>query len=148
LFEEALLLARNAGSTIDITAFPAEETCSEDELAADEALLRYLESGAPPELITMSSDGGGCLPVFNAQGEMQRFDIGQPATLTDTLIRLLASGESPARVLPAFTLNPARLLRFHDRGRIEIGAAADLLVLDDHHQVDRVMTQGIWRNTR
>ncbi|MEE4637409.1 MAG: beta-aspartyl-peptidase [Wenzhouxiangella sp.] len=147
LFEEALDVAR-AGCTVDITAFPAEETCSDDELAADEALLRYLESGAPPERITMSSDGGGCLPVFNAQGEMQHFDVGQPATLSDTLIRLVARGESLERVLPAFTLNPARLLRFCDRGRIETGAAADLVVLDDQHQIDQVMSQGIWRNTR
>ncbi len=148
LFEEALDLARSTGSTVDITAFPAEQTCSEDELAADEALLRYLESEAPAELITMSSDGGGCLPVFNAEGERQHFVVGRPATLSDTLARLLARGESPARVLPAFTLNPARLLRFHDRGRIEAGAAADLLVLDDQHQVHQVMTQGIWRKTR
>jgi len=144
LFDEALDLARQ-GCTVDITAFPAEETCSEDELAADVALLRYLESGAPPECITMSSDGGGCLPVFNAQGEMQRFDVGQPATLTETLTRLLVGGAALERVLPAFTLNPARLLRFHDRGRIEVGAAADLAVLNDQHQIEDVMSQGIWR---
>ncbi|TVS12810.1 MAG: beta-aspartyl-peptidase, partial [Wenzhouxiangella sp.] len=144
LFEEALDVARS-GCTVDITAFPVDQTCSEDELAADEALLRYLDSGAAPERITMSSDGGGCLPVFNAQGEMQRFDIGQPATLSDTLTRLLAGGESLQRILPAFTLNPARLLRFHDRGRIETGAAADLVLLDNHHRIGDVMTQGVWR---
>ncbi|PKL95912.1 MAG: beta-aspartyl-peptidase [Gammaproteobacteria bacterium HGW-Gammaproteobacteria-8] len=144
LFDEALDVAR-AGCTVDITAFPLDEPLSEDELAADEALLRYLDSGIAPERITMSSDGGGCLPVFDAQGEMQRFDIGQPATLTDTLTRLLSRGAPLERVLPAFTLNPARLLRFHDRGRIETGAAADLVVLDHEHRINRVMTQGIWR---
>ncbi|MFW5816740.1 MAG: beta-aspartyl-peptidase [Wenzhouxiangella sp.] len=147
LFEEAIDAAR-FGCTVDITAFPIEDQPPEDEWPAAEALLRYLESGAPAERITISSDGGGCLPVFNAQGEMQHFDVGQPTTLSATLTRLLAGGESPARVLPAFTLNPARLLRFHDRGRIEVAAAADLLVLDDHHQVHQVMTQGIWRKTR
>ena len=144
LFEEAIAVARS-GCTVDITAFPVEDKPPQDEWPADQALLRYLDSGAPPERITMSSDGGGCLPVFNAQGEMQHFDIGQPATLSDTLTRLLVQGESLARVLPAFTLNPARLLRFHDRGRIEVGAAADLVVLDEHHKIKNVMTQGIWR---
>ena len=144
LFEEALDVAR-AGCWVDITAFPVADSCSDDELSADEALLRYLDSGAQPERITMSSDGGGCLPVFDAQGEMQHFDIGQPATLTDTLTRLLASGASLERVLPAFTRNPARLLRFHDRGRIEAGAAADLVLLDNHHRIRDVMTQGVWR---
>ncbi len=144
LFEEAIELAR-AGCTVDITAFPPDDTPAADEWPADVALLRYLDSGAPPERITMSSDGGGCLPVFNAQGEMQHYDIGHPATLTDTLSRLLAAGQPLAQVLPAFTLNPARLLRFHDRGRIEVGAAADLAVLNDRHGIDQVMTQGIWR---
>ncbi len=144
LFEEAIAVARS-GCTVDITAFPVEDKPPQDEWPADQALLRYLDSGAPPDRITMSSDGGGCLPVFNAQGEMQHFDIGQPATLSDTLTRLLVQGESLARVLPAFTLNPARLLRFHDRGRIEVRAAADLVVLDEHHKIKNVMTQGIWR---
>ena len=146
LFKEALDVAR-AGCTVDITAFPADQTCSEDELAADEALLRYLDSGASPDRITMSSDGGGCLPVFNDQGEMQRFDIGQPATLSDTLSRLLTRGIPLEQVLPAFTLNPARLLRFHDRGRIGIAAVADLVVLGTEHRIEKVMSQGIWRTT-
>ena len=146
LFEEALGVAR-AGCTVDITAFPVSNEPPEDEWPADEALLRYLDSGAPPDQITMSSDGGGCLPVFDAQGEMQHFDIGDPATLTDTLTRLLARGEALERVLPAFTLNPARLLRFRDRGRIKVGAAADLVVLGQQHHIEKVMSQGIWRSS-
>ena len=146
LFDEALDVARS-GCTVDITAFPVADEPPEDEWPADEALLRYLDSGAPPERITMSSDGGGCLPVFDAQGEMQHFDIGDPATLTAILTRLLDRGEPLERVLPAFTLNPARLLRFGDRGRIEVGAAADLVVLDDHHRIKQVMSQGIWRSS-
>jgi beta-aspartyl-dipeptidase (metallo-type) len=146
LFEEAVALAE-AGCTVDITAFPADDDPSGDEWAADVALLRYLDSGAPAERITISSDGGGCLPVFDAQGEMQHFDIGRPATLAETLSRLVAGGQSLDRVLPAFTLNPARLLRFHDRGRIAVGAAADLVVLDDAHRVEKVMSQGTWRTT-
>lgn len=67
LFEEAIELARG-GSTVDITAFPVAE--DEDAWAADVALLKFLESGAPANRVTVSSDGGGCLPVFNEQGEM------------------------------------------------------------------------------
>jgi beta-aspartyl-dipeptidase (metallo-type) len=144
LFDEALDLARQ-GCTVDITAFPLDEPPIADEWAADEALLRYLDSGAPPDRITMSSDGGGCLPVFDSEGHIEHFDVGRPATLTDILTRLLTQGAALERVLPAFTLNPARLLRFHDRGRIEAGAAADLVVLDDQHHIKQVMSQGIWR---
>src|SRR5689334_10702792 len=62
LFDEALELAQQ-GSVIDITAFPVEK--GEDAWSAPEALTRYLDAGLPPGGVTISSDGGGCLPVFD-----------------------------------------------------------------------------------
>ena len=128
LFDEALELAR-VGSTVDITAFPVAE--GEDAWAVDVALQKYLESGAPVDKVTISSDGGGCLPVFNDQGEMLHMDIGSPASLIETLQTLLSNGAALEQVLPAFTSSVADILRLHDRGRIRDGDAADLIVLDD-----------------
>jgi beta-aspartyl-dipeptidase (metallo-type) len=141
LFDEAISLAR-AGCTVDITAFPVED--GEDAWAADVALTRYLESGAPQGRITVSSDGGGCLPVFNEQGEMLHMDIGRPDSLVQTLATLLSDNQPLDVVLPAFTSNVAALLRLHDRGRIHEGLAADLVVLDEEHHVRDVMIAGIW----
>ena len=141
LFDEALDLARD-GSTVDITAFPVSE--DEDAWPAEVALLRYLESGAPPDKITISSDGGGCLPVFNEQGELTEMDIGRTASLPLTLKHLLAAGAPLERVLPAFTANVADILRLCDRGRITAGNAADLIVLDDRDEIRDVMIAGIW----
>ena len=147
LFEEAIALARQ-GSTVDITAFPVAD--DEDGWPADTAFIRYLDSGAPADGITISSDGGGCLPVFNEQGEITRMGIGTPASLMSTLRRLLAKGLKLEQVLPAFTSNVARILRLHDRGRIQPGAAADFVVLDDANDICDVMVAGIWhvRNGR
>ena len=141
LFDEAIELAGN-GSTVDITAFPVAE--EEDAWPADVALLKYLESGAPADRVTISSDGGGCLPVFNEQGEMLHMDIGRPASLIETLRTLLGNGVALERVLPAFTSNVADILRLHDRGRIRVGDAADLIVLDDENEISDVMIAGIW----
>lgn len=141
LFEEAIELARR-GCTIDITAFPVAE--GEDAWPADEALLRYLDSGAPPAQVTISSDGGGCLPTFDEQGRMLTMAIGAPESLQVTLKALLARGQALERVLPAFTRNPARLLRLEQKGRIAIGADADLLVLDEDNDVSDVMIGGRW----
>ena len=113
LFDESIELARG-GSTVDITAFPVEE--GEDAWPADVALQRYIESGAPAGNVTISSDGGGCLPVFNEQGEMIRMDIGRPSSLIGTLGDLLQAGAGLADVLPAFTSNVADILRLKDRG--------------------------------
>ena len=141
LFEEAMELARG-GSTVDITAFPVAE--DEDAWPADVALIRYLETGAPAGRVTISSDGGGCLPVFNDQGEMLHMDVGHPASLIGTLKTLLEKGASMEDVLPAFTSNVADILRLHDRGRIREGDVADLVVLDDENNISDVMIAGIW----
>jgi len=141
LFDEAVELAR-AGCTVDITAFPVGE--GEDAWSADVALRKYLESGAPEERVTVSSDGGGCLPVFNAQGEMLHMDIGSPTGLLATLRDVLAAGFPLDLALPAFTSNVADLLRLNDRGRIRDGMAADLVVLDDDDLISDVMVGGEW----
>ena len=141
LFEEALELARR-GSTVDLTAFPVDEV--EDAWSAEDALVRYLESGAPADRITVSSDGGGCLPVFNELGEITEMDIGRPAMLASTLKNLLDRNQPLENVLPAFTSNVANILRFRDKGRIRQGFAADFIVLDDQHDIDDVVVAGIW----
>jgi beta-aspartyl-dipeptidase (metallo-type) len=141
LFDEALDLTRH-GCSVDITAFPVAE--GDDAWAADVALTRYLDSKAPPELVTVSSDGGGCLPVFNKNGEIVEMDVGRPSMLIRTVRDLLLGGGELQSILPAFTSNVASLLRFHDRGRVAPGCAADLVVLDDGHGIDSVMAAGIW----
>jgi len=141
LFDEAIELARG-GCTVDITAFPVEE--KEDAWGADVALGKYLDAGAPADRITISSDGGGCLPVFNEQGEMLQMDIGRPLSLIETLRNLLNKDHPLESVLPAFTSNVADLLRFGDRGRIREQAAADMIVLDADHNISDVMVAGIW----
>ncbi len=141
LFDEAIDVAR-LGCVVDITAFPVED--GEDAWSAEDAIIAYLESGAPPENVTISSDGGGCLPVFDAQGEMLSMDVGSPASLAATMTALLHKGVPLDNVLPAITSNVARLLRLHGKGIIDVGASADLVVLDDKHRVSDVMIGGAW----
>ena len=141
LFDEAIALARH-GCHVDITAFPVAE--GEDAWAAEVALVRYLDSGAPPERVSVSSDGGGCLPEFDADGRVTRMGVGDPGDLARTLAALLAAGQPLERVLPAFTSNPARLLRLAGKGRIAVGADADLVVLDATGAIQDVMANGAW----
>jgi beta-aspartyl-dipeptidase (metallo-type) len=141
LFQEALALARQ-GSTIDITAFPVG--AGEDAWSAAEALTRYLEAGIPADRVTVSSDSGGCLPVFDPEGRVIEMDIGRPAALADTLKELLDCGQPLERVLPAFTSNVARLLLLRRKGHLRAGADADLVVLDANGAVEDVMARGRW----
>ncbi|MBE2210320.1 MAG: beta-aspartyl-peptidase [Xanthomonadaceae bacterium] len=140
LFEEAVALAKR-GCHVDITAFPVEE--GEDAWPADEALIRYLDSGAPPERVTISSDAGGCLACFDEQGRVCGMDIGHSGALLDTLNALLARGLPLARALPSFTCNVADLLRLPGKGRIAVGGDADLVALDAAGQARHVVVNGV-----
>jgi beta-aspartyl-dipeptidase (metallo-type) len=141
LFEEALALAER-GCTVDITSFPVAE--DEDGWSAVAALTRYLGAGLPAERVTVSSDGGGCLPVFDREGRVTGMDVGRPSSLIETLRALLDCGQPLERVLPAFTSNPARLLRLRHKGRLTVGADADLVVLDTAGGAAEVMARGRW----
>jgi beta-aspartyl-dipeptidase (metallo-type) len=139
LFDEAIELARS-GCTVDITAFPVEE--GEDAYSAAEALQRYLASGAPSERVTISSDAGGCLPCFDADGRVCSMGVGSAGALLATMRELLGAGMALETMLPAFTSNPARLLRLSDKGRIVAGADADLVALDATGGADTVIIRG------
>jgi beta-aspartyl-dipeptidase (metallo-type) len=141
LFEEALELAER-GCTMDITAFPVAE--GEDAWSAAAALIRYLEAGLPAKRVTVSSDGGGCFPEFDADGRVTGMGVGQPGACAETLRELLACGQPLERVLPAFTSNVARVLHLERKGRLAAGADADLVVLDEVGRVADVMARGRW----
>ena len=139
LFEEAVALAKR-GCHVDITAFPVEE--GEDAWPADEALQRYLDAGAPPERVSISSDAGGCLPCFDDHGRVCGMEVGHSGALLDTLNALLARGLPLERALPAFTSNVADLLRLPGKGRIAVGGDADLVALDGQGRARHVLLGG------
>lgn len=141
LLDDAVDLAR-AGAVVDVTAFPVSE--GEDAWTAEEALARFLDSGAPADRVTVSSDAGGCLPVFDARGQVTTMDVGRPGAMLQSLGAAVRSGVPLARALPAFTLNPAAHWGLGQKGRIEVGSDADLVVLDSEGTAGDVMAGGRW----
>lgn len=141
LFEEALALTRT-GAFVDVTAYSVAD--DDPSIPASEAVRRFLDSDAPAGNLTVSSDGGGCLPEFDADGVLTRMDIGSPAALATTFRELAADGVPLERLAAVFSANPARLLRLHGRGGIAAGAVADLIVLDDAFEICDVMASGLW----
>ncbi|MEJ1249576.1 beta-aspartyl-peptidase [Denitratimonas tolerans] len=147
LFGEALALARR-GVPMDVTAFPVEE--GEDAWSAADAFLRWREAGAPMDRLTVSSDAGGCLPCFDADGRVCGMDVGAPGALLETLAELLARGVPLPEALPVFTSNVARALRLAGKGRVAVGGDADLLCLDEAGGVHHLIARGRvhWRGAR
>jgi beta-aspartyl-dipeptidase (metallo-type) len=140
LFEEAMAIA-NRGVTVDVTAFPDDD--SDPAVSATTAIEAWLDLKLPAARLTCSSDGAGCLPVFDGDGQLVAMDVGKPSTLADTLAALLKRRDA-SDVLPIFTSNVATLLRLPRKGRIAEGADADLVVLDGDGRPRDVMARGRW----
>lgn len=141
LFEEALELARR-GCSIDVTAFPVQ--VGDDAISAVDAITGYLENSLPGQRLTVSSDAGGSLPVFDDGGRVSSMGVGLPTTLFATIRSLLQRGHPLEEVLPPFTSNVADLFHLQGKGRIDLGADADLVVLDENDEVSDVMARGRW----
>lgn len=125
LWAEAKDLTKR-GCFIDVTTGPDDEHGP----GAVTAILDYLRSGYDPARLTLSSDGGGCFPDFDADGVLLGMGVGSPATLLDTVRGLVAAGLPLNQALAPCTATAATLFRLHTKGRVAVGADADLVVLD------------------
>jgi beta-aspartyl-dipeptidase (metallo-type) len=142
LFEEACELSTR-GCNVDLTAFPADS--SDHGWSAEDAVERYLGQGYDLSRLTISSDGGGCLPDFNEQGELVKMGFASCAAMADCVKSLLDRGLSEQTVLPLMTSNVSTLLKLTNKGRIMTGFDADLVVLDQSNRIDSVMARGVWQ---
>jgi len=139
LFEEACELAK-LGCWVDVTAFETGEVGYEPA----EALLRYMDQALPQDKLTISSDGGGCLPDFDCGGNLVKMDFAASQSLTEVFYKLIDNGENIPDFLPFFTQNVANLMNFKHKGRIAPNMDADLIVLDTHNRIKHVMALGQW----
>ncbi len=146
LFAEALALATEMGRSapyLDLTAFPADDIG--DGLSAAAGVLAWKRADLSLDRLTCSSDGGGCMPHFDDQGQLHHYGVGQSTTLLETLRTLVdEEGLSLGEVLPLVTRNPATLLRLSGKGEIAVGADADLLILDADLEVSGLLARGRW----
>jgi N-acetylglucosamine-6-phosphate deacetylase len=85
--------------------------------------------------VAIHSAGG---MVRNAAGSL----AGSALTMLDAVRNLHALGVPLATALRAATGAPARMARRPDLGRLEPGARADLIVLDDSIELDQVLLAG------
>ncbi len=141
LFEQACELTKR-GINMDITAFPPSD--SVEEYSAAESFRKYQQGGFDQSKLTISSDGGGCLPHFDKQGELLHLDYGRCTLLSDCIKELLDEGFKLKEVIAPFTSNVAQLLRLQNKGQIKVGKDADLVILDNENKIESVMVLGQW----
>jgi beta-aspartyl-dipeptidase (metallo-type) len=143
LAEACELASRTRAPVLDLTAFAPDDVGSGVSAAA--AIASWVAAGLPPHRLTCSSDGGGCMPCFDGDGRIASFAVGQPSTLLATIRETIGEhGVALEDVLPIFTRNVADLLRLPAKGRIAVGADADLLILGEDVSVQATLARGRW----
>ncbi|SHJ98279.1 beta-aspartyl-dipeptidase (metallo-type) [Geosporobacter subterraneus DSM 17957] len=132
------------GGIIDLTTSSDPEFLEEDEVKASTGLKIAMDAGVAVENITFSSDGQGSMPTFNKKKECIGLGVGK----VDSIFRefrdaVQVDGVPMADALKVVTENPARILKLKNKGTIEIGKDADIVLVDQEtFTVDTVIAKG------
>lgn len=142
LFEDAIAYAKEGGY-IDLTSGVSPAAGVAIAVKPSQAIRRLLDENVPIDRILMSSDGNGSVPLFDEQGKNIGVGVAdQRSLLTELRDAVIDEGCDFATILPIVTQNVANLLRLPDKGVVAVGADADLLVLTDDYEVDKVWAKG------
>ena len=127
---------------VDLTAasypyFPDEE------VKPSRAIRDLIEEGVPPSHITMTSDAYGSLPGYDGEGNLERLEMGLPASvmreIRDAVLEEKLELETAVAVA---TANPAAALKLPRKGVVAVGNDADLVVLTKDLEVSSVIANG------
>ncbi len=134
------------GGTIDVTGNENPEQAYEmdGELPFRMILQQLLDEGISHDYITMSSDGQGSLPRFDAEGNFLRIGVASSQALIVGIKDAVLNGEIPLETaLPAVTSNVARVLKFGYKGHLAEGYDADILLLEENSlDIETVLAKG------
>ncbi|SIS79168.1 beta-aspartyl-peptidase [Alicyclobacillus vulcanalis] len=107
------------------------------------AIVKLLDGGVEPHVISMSSDSNGSSPIFDERGKLVAMGIGSIATLWQETVDLIREEHLPIPLAISFTTsNVARLLKLRHKGRLKPGCDADIVVCDDAFRIERVYAKG------
>ncbi|MBT2659627.1 beta-aspartyl-peptidase [Bacillus sp. ISL-45] len=142
LFEAGIEYAKKGG-WVDFTTSSIPKFLEEGEVKCSAALKRMLDAGVEIGQITFTSDGQASLPDFDENGELIGLQIGQVSSLYEAVKDAVLSEGIPLEVaIRVITANPAAVLKLSQKGRIEAGREADLVLLDDNLEIDTVIAMG------
>jgi N-acetylglucosamine-6-phosphate deacetylase len=123
----------------------ADDTVRTAWRAADHRLVLISDAAAPAAAPDGDYTLGGAVPIRSEGGVVRNAAgalAGSALSMLDAVRNAHALGLPLAAALRAATEAPAQMAHRPDLGRIEPGARADLLVLDETLQLDQVLLAG------
>ena len=133
-----------AGAVIDFTTSTTSYDLQHGEIAAAEALAQAINRGICSSQLTMSSDGNASLPIFDSSGKLLGLEVGKISSLWQSARSAVLDWRLPLPlVLATVTSSPASILGLAQKGRLQAGLDADLLLIRcDDLVIDSVFAKG------
>lgn len=133
-----------AGAVIDFTTSTTSYDLQHGEIAAAEALAQAISHGLTSSQLTMSSDGNASLPIFNSSGQLLGLEVGKISSLWQSVRSAVSEWQVPLpTALATVTSTPANILGLAQKGRLQPGLDADLLLIRcDDLTIDSVFAKG------
>lgn len=135
LFEQSMEFAK-MGGMIDITTGASQYT------KPHKSVIYALESGVSMDKMSFSTDGNAGLDKLNEKGELIGFRKAPVDTNFEEAVALVKQGVAIEEAFKLITINPAINLGLAQKGRIAIGADADICMLDDAYNLTDVFAHG------
>jgi len=133
------------GGYIDLTTSTTAQDLAQGEVKCADALLQAVKAGVNLQQVTFSSDANASLPMFDAQNNFVGLGEGRIASLYEEMTDAIRLGVSVQDALRVVTANPARILKLPHKGQLQLGADADLLLIDKNTlELKAVMAKGRW----
>jgi beta-aspartyl-dipeptidase (metallo-type) len=140
IFEDAKIYGKAGFIDITASSYPYDP---ENEIKPSRAIVELVKSGVSLEHITMTSDGNGSLPNFDKDGKLTSIDMGYPKSIFTELIDTVIMEKFPLeKALQVLTSNVADILKLKNKGRIQPGKDADIVVLDKDYNISDLIARG------
>lgn len=119
------------GGYIDLTTSCDLDHMENGELRAGDGLKEFIDKKLPIEHITFTSDGNGSMPRFDANGRLDGVGICEVSTLYREVKHAIKENKIPINeAIKVITSNVAKILKLKNKGAIECGKDADLVIVD------------------
>jgi beta-aspartyl-dipeptidase (metallo-type) len=140
IFDDAKTYGKNGFVDLTASSYPYDR---ENEIKPSVAILELLKSGVPLEHITITSDGNGSLPNFDKDGNLISIDMGLPRSIFDEMVDAVKNEKLPLeKAVKVVSTNVAAILKLKNKGKIEIGKDADLVILDKDYAISDLIARG------
>jgi beta-aspartyl-dipeptidase (metallo-type) len=140
IFEDAKTYGKSGYVDLTASSYPYD---MENEIKPSKAIVELLKSGVPAGHITMTSDGNGSLPNFDSEGRLTSIDMGLPKSVFAEMIDAVTIENLPLeQALKMVTSNVASILKLKNKGIIETGKDADIVILDKDFIISDIIARG------